>query len=97
MTTNQSIIFEGNTYDKLVVTLAVSPRIITGTPDTFAFGVNVVYTPYRVDDTGKIFLCPEKSWTELHANIADGSDKIAINTFDTVEAAIQAHINAKNF
>jgi hypothetical protein len=96
MTTNQTIIFEGHIYDKLMCHLTSSPRIIEGSPDTLGVSVNVRFVPYRVDDTGSIIPCYQKAWSALYSDIATSLDMIALQTFGAIEAAIQNYVNQKN-
>jgi len=94
--TNQNFIDnEENSYPYLAVNLAVAHRLSPDEKDLEVM-VNATFTPFRKDEEGKIIFLHSEAWTELHADIADGSDPIAMMTFGKIEQSIREHINAKN-
>ena len=102
MTSNNPITIGDKVYDLLTVCLASAPAILMNQQGNEELGVrvNLTFTPYRsYEEEGvtKIELLHSHTWSELHSDVADGTDMIALQSFGKIRAAIQEHINLKNY
>ncbi len=91
--TNQPIVKDGKTYDKLAANLALSPM---QHPDGFGASIAVRLTPYRLGTGGPERLDDQaKAVVYGDATVEAQTDPAVAAFLQTLEAAAQAFIDAK--
>jgi len=95
LTTNNPVIRDGKTYNKLAANLALSPM---QHPHGFGVSIAVRLTPYLVGPDGPENLNDEaRAVVYVDATVEAQTDPDVAAFLQALEAAAQAFINAKGF